>query len=60
MFFKTYQTMWDEAIETKSPILAWYLTRVRGLSVRSVRCTPYLVPMLGTMAYARCWILVTS
>ena len=45
-------------VRTASPIRKWYLTRIRGLHVRAVRCTPVLVPMVGFIVYARSWVLV--
>lgn len=42
---------------TKSPIRAWFLSRVCGQKVWTVRATP-LVTLMGIIFYTKSWILV--
>ncbi|GMV91938.1 MAG: hypothetical protein AMXMBFR82_17160 [Candidatus Hydrogenedentota bacterium] len=49
----------SSGIETKSPITAWYLTRIRGLKVAYRSLQPKYVAM-GFVVYATTWVIVPS
>jgi hypothetical protein len=46
-------------IETKSPIAAWYLARIRGLKLAYRSLQPKYVAM-GIVVYATTWVFVPS
>jgi hypothetical protein len=45
-----------DVIRTRSPLLALYFTRVKGLKIDAVRITPRLT-LLGAVVYSKCWVL---
>jgi hypothetical protein len=45
-----------DVIRTRSPLLAWYLTRIKGLKIDAIRITPRLT-LLGAVVYSKCWVL---
>jgi len=46
-------------IMTRSPIVAMYLAKVRGLELRTVVSRPMLM-LMGCIVYSRCWLFVSA